>query len=75
MDKCLRYKTPPFGLRLGIRCPLTDGGKAHCGDPASWMPRVGLGGSLNWAIKKDFMEVGLLAPEGSSLGRCLGCCI
>jgi hypothetical protein len=31
---------------------MMDGGKAHCGDPASWMPRVGLGGSLNWAIKK-----------------------
>jgi hypothetical protein len=35
---------------------MMDGGKAHCGDPASWMPRVGLGGSLNWAIKKSLQR-------------------
>jgi hypothetical protein len=68
MDKYLRYKTPPFGLRLGIRCPLTDGGKAHCGDPASWMPRVGFGGSPNLAIKTAFNEAASVAPDGSSLG-------
>jgi len=49
-----------------MRWPMMDGGKAHCGDPASRMPRVGLGGSLNWAIKKAFKEIGLLAPDGSS---------
>jgi hypothetical protein len=51
-----------------MRWPMMDGGKAHCGDPASWMPRVGLGGSLNWAIKKAFKEVGLLAPDGCEVG-------